>query len=415
MKEEISSITRSAGYVFVRLMASGVAQLGITIVIARVYGASGNGQYSVSLLIPTIFAALANMGIGPSNVYHIASSKVSVRTAQNVSLVYFLVLSLIGVSFGGGLIAILGGEAFPGVPKGMLYTSLILMPSLLFIAYSSSILQGLSEFKWLNLVSLVHPMVAFCTITVMVFLFGSSLHAVLFAYCGTSLVSVVVFIFIMGRVRGGNSHGNALEFKGYIKSSFIYGWKSHFANIVTLLNYRFDLLMVNFFLGAEKAGFYSIAVQIAERVWLVAQSFGTILFPRLSGSPRSTVGRGKAVGYFTKLVGGITALCLVLLALIGGPLITLIFGDSYLVSYYVVLFLIPGILVGSVTKVLASEIAASGFPEYNLYSVSLGLVSNVILNVFLIGALGVYGASLATSFSYFLIMILVFIYYRRMS
>ena len=68
----------------------------------------------------------------------------------------------------------------------------------------------------------------------------------------------------------------------YIKEAFGYGVKVYLGNIIGLLHYRVDLLLLNIFMNPAAVGIYSIAVAIADKLWMISQSAGLVLFPRVS-------------------------------------------------------------------------------------------------------------------------------------
>ena len=101
----------------------------------------------------------------------------------------------------------------------------------------------------------------------------------------------------------------------------------------------------------------------------------------------------------------------ILLALLAVPFIRLFFGAAYLDAVTPLLFLLPGIILGSLSRVLANDIAARGRPELNMYTALIVIIVNIICNLLLIPAMGIAGAALATTIAYSLTTVFrIFIY-----
>ena len=48
---------------------------------------------------------------------------------------------------------------------------------------------------------------------------------------------------------------------------------------------RIDVLMVQYMRGPEQVGYYSVAVSMADLLYMVPSTVGVLLFPRLSAMP----------------------------------------------------------------------------------------------------------------------------------
>ena len=74
----------------------------------------------------------------------------------------------------------------------------------------------------------------------------------------------------------------------------------------------------------------------------------------------------------------------------------------------------PGILLSSVTRLLAVYIAASNKQVYNLYPTIVGFVANVILSFYLIKYYGLIGAAIAGTLTYILscIATMYYVHYK---
>ena len=105
---------------------------------------------------------------------------------------------------------------------------------------------------------------------------------------------------------------------------FAYGFRAYVAIVLSYLIVRFDLLLVNAFLGRREAGLYGVAATLADGMFVIPMVISLNLFPRVArGDPTQAsaeVFRSTAVLY--------GLLCLVTVPL-AGPAITTFFGESY--------------------------------------------------------------------------------------
>jgi O-antigen/teichoic acid export membrane protein len=99
--------------------------------------------------------------------------------------------------------------------------------------------------------------------------------------------------------------------------------------------------------------------------------------------------------------------------LIAGKLIPLLYTDKFLDSIHPLFILLPGVIMLSVWKIVLSDLAGRGFPQYKSFSSTIGMVSNVALNIVLIPLYGINGASLATTVSYSLTAILAIYWFTK--
>ena len=387
-----------------RQVLAGLLQLTTVVVIARVLGPKGNGQYAMALLLPTMLATLLNLGIGPANVYYLGAAKVD--TVSVISAMHRLSLIIItaGVISGGVCITLLGKELFPDVPKALLWVALAIFPFALFQAFLSSIFQGLQKFNVFNLILLIQPTVNLIFVLLLLALGITNIEYMLGAYfIGFVAVVGVGFAKLRTEVLTQPSAANR---SGYIRHAVNYGYKAHLSNILAFVNYRADIFLVNFLINPAATGVYVVAVQLVERLWLLSHAVSTVLLPRLSELSHDEQLRRQVTPIICRSVFSITLFGAMVLGICSYPLLIILFGDDYVVAFEPMLILLPGIVALSGFRVLANDIAARGRPELNMYFSLIVVAANVIGNIVLVPMYGLRGAAAATSIAYILNLIL---------
>ena len=82
--------------------------------------------------------------------------------------------------------------------------------------------------------------------------------------------------------------------------------------------------------------------------------------------------------------------------LLGKPALEILFGAEFRPAFPAFVWLMPAIMVLSMKTLLITYVGSLGMPMVTVFSPALAVVVNVRLNLLLIPALGIVGASLAS-------------------
>lgn len=174
-----------------------------------------------------------------------------------------------------------------------------------------------------------------------------------------------------------------------------------FTNLLGLLNYRIDLFLVEHFLGLSVAGVYSVAVLVAELLWIVSSAVTQAAYARIGIPDAADAGRTTVRVVHASLLA-LALLCLPLwlaAALILPPVL----GAEYATAVPVLGVLLPGMLAyGAASALSAYFTNYAGRPWIPAALAGLSLILNVPLSLLWIPRMGMFGAALATSVSYVL-------------
>lgn len=389
---------------FGRQFSAGLMQVGILLLIAPALGAEGTGTYAVALVLPTLLAQLLNLGLASANVYFVASERFPLEQVWCASRDLMLIMAVVGLTLGTSIIVFFGGIVFPSIPSAALLLALLAFPANLFMGIISSLLQALQDFRAYNIAVITQPSIAitgvFC-----VWLSGNvAVTSVLIVTTVAHFLGLIAAIVLLGRRTNLAKLDHArLE---YLRPAIRYGMKAHLSNILSYLNYRIDMFLVNLFAGPAVAGVYTIAVRLTEQLWLISQAVSTVIFPRLSAMRDDNEKRRVLTPLMARMVFWVSALAAALLALVANPLIAFLFGAEFSNAYIVVVALLPGIVLFSVGRVVANDFASRGWVGINLALVGFVLIFNVIANLVLIPLYGGVGAAIGTSLSYVLSVVI---------
>ena len=384
----------------------------ISILLARGLGPEGKGIYTLAILFPTLIVTFSNLGLGPATVYYVAQDKYPLKSVFGSNTILSLLLGFVGVIAGLLLAAIFPTEIFPDVPRSTLYLALTLVPLNLFLSQvGTQILLGSRRIRDLNTATILTSFSFLVLLFLAIVSLGAGVQgAVLANVLSSALMCVLLFIWIR-RLVGGISLRIARD---YLRHSLDYGLKTYVGNVISFLNYRIELFILGFLMPAAALGFYSVAVGLAERLWLVSQSAAMLVFPVISAE-KDERKRSEFTPIISRNVFLITLIGAIVLFFLSPWLIVLLYSQSYLPTVQLFRILLPGIVFLSASRVLANDIAGRGEPLLNTYVGGFGLVVQVILNLVLINQIGVAGSAWATSISYALILLVRVVVYSRVS
>lgn len=392
-----------------RQLGSGLIQLLIAIVIARLHGPEGSGVYTITMLLPLMLTTLMNMGVGPANVYFIGAGLIQPRDAWFKTLKLYAVLIIVGTVIGAVVITFFAHYWFPGIKAALLWLALIVFPFSLLLSFIASFFQGLQQFKKYNIIILLQPISTLAAIALLYFMGERDLESLVIA----TIFGVVLSLFFALRqllpiIKAGRDDN-----KREAPSLLSYGFKAHLGNIITFANYKADLILVNYFIGPIGAGVYVVAMQFSEKLWLFSGAVSTVLLPKLSELSSNEEEKTALTPIVCRGVLVLTGLASLLLVALAEPVVRIMFGPAFYGAVPVLYALTPGIILWAGGRVLANDVASRGKPEFNLYISLVVLTTNLLGNLILIPSFGLLGAAIATSLAYLVDFILKLVVYVR--
>ena len=178
--------------------------------------------------------------------------------------------------------------------------------------------------------------------------------------------------------------------------------------LMTTLNYRLDVVMLDGRVEDAAIGVYSVGVLLAERIWMIPDA--------MKGVMVSNISKGKdarETAYVIRICNTVSLLIVITIIVLGKPFLDIAFGSEYSGSYQVTLILLAGVFSMIYYKMIASYNIAMGKQVISFWLLAIGVVINIIANLVLIPKLGIYGAGLASVISYAICSSLFIIYFCK--
>jgi O-antigen/teichoic acid export membrane protein len=183
-------------------------------------------------------------------------------------------------------------------------------------------------------------------------------------------------------------------------------------NLISLLNYKVGLFLVERGLGLEATGIYSIAVAVAELLWLVSSALTTAAYAGIGQADRRA-SAALAVRAMRSSVGLLLVLCPVLwLAAVW--LVPALLGEAYRPAVDALAWLLPGVaLYGAASALSAWFTNHAGRPHVPALLALTSLLLTAVLTTLALPRWGLAGAAAATSLAYAVAMALGWVLFRR--
>lgn len=399
-----SLFVRRVSLTFATRIATLVIGFGSGVITARYLGPEGRGILAVVMAVAAIGAQFGTFGLHASNTYFIVKDKSLlgkiIGNTLWLSLVGGAIISLIVLA-----ILYFNKHLIAGIPLYLVAIALLVIPFGLLSMLGQNILLGIQRIRALNSFEFARALVGLLAVTVLLVLLGLGVLSVIVLSTVLSfLLSLVIFRYLRGIEK------NRLAFDmSLFKQMARYGLKAYLAAIFAFLVIRFDMLMVNYFLGAGDAGVYSITANAADILYMLPMSIGMILFPQVSSMEQGGWEFTKRVAVGT---AGIMVVICAVVALIARPFIIFFYGEPFIGSANALLWLLPGIFTLSINTILMNFFAARGMPIIAVISPFIALTVNILLNFYFIPYFGINGASMTSSIAYFIMLIVSLIYLR---
>lgn len=186
------------------------------------------------------------------------------------------------------------------------------------------------------------------------------------------------------------------------------------SNIISLMNYRADVFLLEHLQGLSATGVYAVAVMMAEVLWLISASLSQAAFARI-GTPNPE----QAVATVLRVMHVSVALliCVAPLLWLGADLgVPWLLGPAYSEVSGLLAVLLPGVLAYAPASVLSAYFTNhAGRPGVAAAMATTSLLINLALCWAIIPIWGAWGAALATTASYGLTMVGLLCWFRSHS
>lgn len=379
--------------------------LSSSIIIARYIGPSGNGTIAALLVYPSLFMTFGSLGIRQSTTYFIGKNIFSdneIKTAIIQIWVLTVVISLISCFF---LIRYLSDSG-----KNLLFVFLALLPIpfSLFNTYNSGIFLGKNDIKTFNRINWIPSLLTLAGAIIFVVLMELKISGAMISYLLGPLFMAVFLLFKNNFLQSFSLKINWKIIKAMLSLGVIYA----LALLIINLNYKIDVILLDKMSSSYELGLYSKGAGITEYLWQIPMLFSTIVFARSAISKKQKEFSYKVIQLLRVSFIGVGLGALFLLIFSQSIILTM-YGNEFYGSITVLQYLLPGVLILTIYKVMNMDLAGRGKPWVSMWAMVPALVINILLNIWLIPKYGANGAAFSSTISYTISGILFLIFYSK--
>ncbi|MBI2721818.1 MAG: oligosaccharide flippase family protein [Bacteroidetes bacterium] len=404
------SLNKNIFYSFLTQIPTLILGIVSGVFITRILGAEGKGVYAIIQSDCELFSLVFSFSITGGMVYFISLNKISINKLLGLGVFILLIGAFLSASilvisklyFSTSLI-------FPRNYNSWFYVIYVFAAFCfsLFNSFISAIFQGKSLFKYVNTVSLLNSI-----FNLSFFTFAFLYHYYISPIGFKSVLGLALIVFILNAVMWIYFFKKHIDILPSFNISLKYDVKpllkfvayDHIGHIINFLNYRLDIWIINNYVkDLKQLGYYNVAVTTAQMVWLITTPIASVLIPYLVKSGDDE--KNKIFPFFSRFNFTASLLIVVISVILAPVLLPLIYGAEFVNSVPLFMALTGGVLFYSVSKIFATYIYCSGKIEFNLMVAAIGLFFTILMNLILIPKIGVLGASIASSLSYFCMFI----------
>lgn len=401
MSSFLKDVTRVGASKFIII----VFGLGNSIITARYLGPEGNGIIAALMVYPSLFMSFGSLGIQQSTTYFLGRKvfteeqiKTAITQIWSLTTVVSIIISFLLIKY------------FSNSGDNLLLVAFALLPIPfnLFNTYNSGIFLGKNDIRTYNKINWIP--------TVLIF-FGGLLLVV-----GLKLnVAGAILAFVLGPLSMSiillykNKFLNAFSLKydwGIIKSMLSLGVIYALALLIINLNYKVDVILLDKLSTSHQLGLYSKGAGITEYLWHIPMLFSTIVFAR-SAVSKNQDGFSHKVAQLLRVSFILIGVASIVLLILSKFIIVTLYGEQFLGSISVMNYLLPGVLILTIYKVMNMDLAGRGKPWISMKAMIPTLILNIVLNYIFIPKYGANGAAISSTISYALAGVLFLHFYSN--
>lgn len=379
--------------------------LTVSIITARYIGPEGNGIIAGLTVYPSLFMTIGSLGIRQSTTYFLGKgifSEEQIKTAITQIWMMTTIISLI-VCF-----ALMYYFSNSGSNLTLVFFALLPIPFSLFNTYNSGIFLGKNDIKTYNKINWMPSLIGFLGTLFFVVFLKLEVKGAMLATVGGSLCMFFVLLF---------------KNKFLIYFSMLFDWKIikqmlslgiiyATALFVINLNYRVDIILLDKLSNSYELGIYVKGAAITQYLWQIPMLLSTVVFARSSVSKNCKAFSLK-VAQLLRVSFLIIGIVSVVMFLFSEWIITGLYGLKFKESTAVLNYLLPGVVILTIFKVMNMDLAGKGKPWTSLKAMLPAFIINIVINLILIPIYGAKGAAISSTISYGLAGILFLLFYSK--
>lgn len=376
-----------------------------TMITARYIGPEGNGIIAGLVVYPSLFMSIGSLGIRQSTAYFLGRNIYSEDQIKKAIAQIWILTTVVSL-----LVCFILMREFSNSGNNLYWVILALLPIPfnLFITYNSGIFLGKNDIKTFNSINWVPPFIVLIVLSILIVLFDLGVTGALIA---TIIGPIFMALTLLFRNKFIKYFTITFDWK-LIKSMLSLGLVYALSLFIINLNYKADVILLDKLSTSYELGIYSKGSALTQYLWQIPMLFSTVVFAR-SATAKNNIDFSRKVALLLRISIILIGIASLFLFLFSKIIIKLMYGEDFIESYVVLNYLLPGVLILTIYKVMNMDLAGKGKPWIAMKAMLPSLIVNIILNLIFIPKYGAAGSALCSTISYILAGLMFLHYYSK--
>ena len=373
----------------------------ITVLMIRLLGAEGNGFYSLFIANTAIIALVISFSLNSGITYYVAKKEFTIGTLLNTIALVLIVQLLIILLAAQIFYSIFGFSFFSDTNvAGITFWGCIYLEAIFLSGYLTAIFTGNKWFDTLNILAVLTNLIFILVFSYL--LFKNDIESVensmfiLKTYISLIAFQALLNLAVVLKKIHFRFTFSLLNWQ-QCKKLFTYAGIAFFCNFFQFLAYRMDYWFIDFFWNKEELGLYALAAKLNQVLWMVPITIAAVIVPFAVTSSKEVLVKVKII---LRLLFNGYILLGILLLIISPFFIPFIFGNEFSATVIPFLILLPGVIIFSITTLLAAYFAGINRQDINLKISFFCFLIIMAGDWILVPHFGMKGAAIASSIGY---------------
>lgn len=370
------------------VLSSGVGIV-TAILVARWLGPVGKGLYSGLGLLQSGVAA-ATGGVGAAITY------LMTKRGRTIGELFTPLTALLGLVSFLTWIGLLTWGARNGFSTTWLVFALC-VPAAVIVSWQGYFFLGLGRVRTLNRLSFGRALLMVAALFLAVRMLHGGVTGAMVAWGAASYAAAVfVIIYAIRMGRGASTP----SFWQDLKQLIWFGSRSSLDGTLGFFAYRLDSLLIIAYLGVSGYGIYSVASAGGEVLYIISRSVASASAHAIGSSNLSVSSEVTARAVRTTIA--VIAIMAAILFLLAPPFVNLLFGAKFQAAILPFRIMLPGVVAYAPAGIFSAFFAYQlGRPLIYMYLGWVLLVIQATGCVLLVPRVGLAGAAIASTLTYF--------------
>ena len=362
----------------------------VTIYLARYLGVEVWGKYSFAFAYLAFFGIITDLGLQDLLVREMSRNEVKISKLIGNAYVIRMILTVVGVLSALVVISVIG------YPKDTTTFVYIAAFTLFFISFSDfyrTIFQANLKMEYNMIAKLTNRVISAVLVLYIIFVIEGTVNQILLVLVLSEGIKTLINYYFSRRFVRPDFEMDFGLWKYLLREC----WPLALSEVIWIIYFRIDVVMLSAMVGDAPVGLYSAAYKLYEPLSLIPKALTMSLFPIMSASLKKSDGRlltTYRLGFKYILI--ITLPLAIGITLLSDRLILLVYGSEFANSAIALQILIWAFIFTSLTSVLTKLLVSIGKQKLTMVATATTCVFNIVLNFILIPSMGFIGASIVT-------------------